>query len=269
MKDFAADSPAQEFQNPPPGNQWKWKTMLLLILLAILAHVALIGFFGTRSQITPRVVSRVPRLQLAADRDPLIALGDPTLFVLPNPRDFASAIWLRIPAVKTPHFSWSEPPPPRWLSLDKENPAATFEQLLPASPHPSMPSEVKPPPPMNLLPAAIGASLPSHSSLTILGPLAGRGLTTSLALPSLPYDDVIPPSRIQVLVDQSGRIVSAILLPSTESTEAIQRCDAADQRALGIAKQLRFNPDRRLDLGEILFNWRTVPAHSSNSPSGL
>ncbi len=90
-------------------------------------------------------------------------------------------------------------------------------------------------------------------------------MTTSLALPSLPDDDVIPPSRIQVLVDQSGRIVSAILLPSTDSTEAIQRCDAADQRALGIAKQLRFNPARQLDLGEILFSWHTVPMHSNNS----
>ena len=62
--------------------------MLLFILLAMLAHVALIGFFGTRSQITPRMASRVLRLQLAGDRDPLIALGDPTLFALPNPRDF-------------------------------------------------------------------------------------------------------------------------------------------------------------------------------------
>ena len=241
--------------------------MLLFILLAMLAHVALIGFFGTRSQITPRMASRVLRLQLAGDRDPLIALGDPTLFALPNPRDFTSAIWLRIPVVKPPFFGWSEPP--RWLSLDKENPAATFEQLLAEPPRPSMPSEVKPPPPITMLPAAIGASLPSASSLIILGSLAGRGLTTSLALPSLPYDDVIPPSRIQVLVDQSGRIVSAILLPSTDSTEAIQRCDAADQRALGIARQLRFNPARRLDLGEILFSWHTVPMHSNNSPSGL
>jgi hypothetical protein len=267
MKNSAAESPAQECQNSTPKNQWRWKTTLLLILLAVLAHVALIGFFGTRSEIAPRVVSRVPRLQLAGDYDPLIALGDPTLFALPNPRDFASAIWLRIPAVKSPFFGWSEPP--RWLSLDEENPAATFEQLLTEPPHPSMPSEVKPPLPMTMLPAAIGASLPSGSSLTILGSLAGRGLTTSLALPSLPYDDVIPPSRIQVLVDQSGRIVSAILLPSTDSTEAIQRCDAADQRALGIVKQLRFNPARRLDLGEILFSWHTVPVHLNNSPSGL
>jgi hypothetical protein len=241
--------------------------MLLLILIAILAHVALIGFFGTRSQITSRIVSQVPRLQLAGDHDPLIPLGDPTLFALPNPKDFASAIWLRIPAAKPSFFGWSEPP--RWLALDKENPAAILEQLLPEPSHPSMPSEVKPPPPIAMQTAAIGTSLPSGSSLTILGSLAGRGLTTSLSLPSLPYDDVIPPSRIQILVDQSGRIVSAILLPSTDSTEAIQRCDAADQRALGIAKQLRFNPARRLDLGEILFSWHTVPVRSYNSPSGL
>jgi hypothetical protein len=267
MKNSAADSPAQEFQNSTPHGQWRWKTMLLLILLAVLAHVALIVSFGTRSQIAPRIVSRVPRLQLAGDHDPMIELDDPTLFALSNPRDFASAIWLRIWPVAPPLFGWSEPP--RWLSLDKENPAATFEQFLPQPPHPSMPSEVKPPPPMTMQPAAIGTSLPSGSSLAILGSLAGRGLTTSLALPSLPYDDVIPPSRIQVLVDQSGRILSAILLPSTDSTEAIQRCDAADQRALGIAKQLRFNPARRLDLGEILFSWHTLPVHSNNAPAGL
>ena len=258
--------PALEIQSSNPKNHFRWRNLLGLVVLAVLVHLVLIVFFGTRTQIIPRQVSRVPRLQLAGNNDPLVALGDPTLFALPGPRDFASATWLKIPTVKPPPFGWSEAP--RWLSLERATPGATLERLTPAAPQLQTPQEMKPPPPVTAVPAAVGASLPVVSSLIILGALAGRDLVSSLPLPSLPYDDVIPPSRVQALVDQSGQVVSAVFLPSTDSTEATERCADADQRALGIARQLRFAPAPKLELGEIVFNWHTEPVNLTNIPSG-
>ncbi len=66
-------------------------------------------------------------------------------------------------------------------------------------------------------------------------------------------DDVIPPSRVQLLVDQNGNIDSAVLLESSGD-------DAADQQALGLARALRFAPADKPMFGEIIFNWHTVPA---------
>jgi TonB family protein len=57
------------------------------------------------------------------------------------------------------------------------------------------------------------------------------------------------------LVDPAGNVVSAILLESSTF-------DAADQRALQLARNLRFAPAPRLMLGEIIFNWHTVPTNA-------
>jgi hypothetical protein len=252
---------------PPLETIWTWKSLSLFVLFAALIHLILICIFGSRSQIMPRTVSHVPRLQIAGASDPLIALGNPTLFALPNPRDFISAIWLTIPAVSNPSFRWSEPP--RWLSLPTGNPDATFRNFTKSPAIPLMPPEVKPPPPFNAERVPIGIALPMSSSLKISGPLGRRDLLSSVVLPSIPYDNVIPPSRIQVLVDESGNVVSAVLLPSNDMVEAIERNDAADQQALAISRHLRFAPASQLNLGELVFLWCTVPTHLTNSPTGL
>jgi hypothetical protein len=281
MKNEAANSSAEQavtgdsrapgeyrhFGPPPLETIWTWKSLSLFVLFAVLIHLILISIFGSRSQIMPRTVSHVPRLQIAGASDPLIALGNPTLFALPNPRDFISAIWFTIPAVGTHSFRWSEPP--RWLSLPTGNPDATFKNFTKSPAIPPMPAEVKPPLPFNAEPVPIGIALPMNSSLKISGPLGRRGLRSSVVLPSIPYDNVIPPSRIQVLVDESGNVVSAVLLPSTDMIEAIERNDAADQQALAISRHLRFAPATQLDLGELIFRWCTAPTNLTNSPSGL
>ncbi len=94
-------------------------------------------------------------------------------------------------------------------------------------------------------------------------------MLNTIDLPSLPYDNVIPASRVQVLVDPSGQIVSAVLLPPTDSTESMERSDAADQQALVIARQLRFARAGQLNVGEIDFCWHTVPVHLNHGPTGL
>lgn len=255
----AGESPSAD-PNPPNIN-WSWRKIFFLIVLAVIIHVALICFFGTKKQIVPRPVSKVPRLQLAGDHDEFIALENPTLFALPNPRDFSSPVWMKIPVVTSPSFRWTELP--KWLPLDTANPGATFQQFLTATTVPEIQLDVKPAPELTVPHISLGTALPQDSTLKIIGGLA---LLNPVALPSLPYNNVIPPSEIQVLVDTSGHVISAILLPMTDSMEILERYDLADQRALDIATHLRFAPAPQLTFGEIIFKWHTVPV-LDNTPT--
>lgn len=265
--DAAPPAACQTSRSEMPGGAWYGKKLVLLIALAFLIHLGLICFFGGQTQIVPRRVSHVPRLQLADDGNLMIALESPTLFALPNRRDFSSVAWSKVPAVNQPSFQWNESP--RWLAIDTHSPEATFKEFAPAPARFKMAEGIKPPPALTGIPAQLGGAMPAGSSLNLLGDLAHRGLLSTFDLPSLPYDNVISASRIQVVVDPSGQIVSAVLLPPTDSTESADRYDRADQLALVIARHLRFVPARQLQVGEINFCWQAVPVRLNPGPTGL
>jgi hypothetical protein len=249
----------------PDGEGWPWRKLFFFIVLAVIAHIGLVCFFGTKKQIVPRTVSKVPQLQLADSDNDLIALGNPTLFALPNSRDFSSAIWLKIPAVTSPSFRWTEPP--QWLPLTAENLGATFRQFMQTNEIAALQLDMKPPPEFSAPPAPDVAALPQNSTLKFFGALARRTLLQPIVLPSLAYNNVIPPSKVQVLVDMTGKIVSAVLLTDNNGAEATEHFNDADQRALEFARRLRFAPAAQLTLGEIIFIWHTVPATSTNAPA--
>ena len=86
-----------------------------------------------------------------------------------------------------------------------------------------------------------------------MGELARRRMLNSVTAPTLAYDDVIKPSRVQALVDANGTVVSVVLTGSSEYAPA-------DQAALALARTARFAPAAGLMLGELIFTWHTVPA---------
>jgi hypothetical protein len=87
-----------------------------------------------------------------------------------------------------------------------------------------------------------------------------------MPLPSWPYADVIAPSRVQVLVNGAGEVVSAVLLPSDIPGE-VQDADA-DQRALELARAARFATAPGLTVGRLIFDWCTVAPAATNAPAG-
>jgi len=78
---------------------------------------------------------------------------------------------------------------------------------------------------------------------------------------------VIAPSVVQALVDATGNVVSAVLLPSENSMEVAGRTAIGDTTALQIALKLRFAPSSQRTLGRLIFNWRTVPLPATNAPA--
>ena len=259
MNGAPTDLPASELTEPQPANAgWSWRKLILLILLAFLVHVALIFSFGTKKQIVPQAVkSNVPHLQLASRTDELIQLGNPALFALPNPRDFATAVWLKTPAVMLPSFRWTEAP--RWLPLTGESLGAVFNQFMHTNLFETPSLNFKAPPQFILPVANISSGLPTNSTLQVSHGLDARQLLFQPPLPSLPLNDVVAPSRVRVLVDTTGNVLSAILLPSGNSMESAGRSDDADSEAMVLARTLRFKPAAQLTLGEVTFYWHTIP----------
>jgi hypothetical protein len=72
---------------------------------------------------------------------------------------------------------------------------------------------------------------------------------------------------VQALVDAAGSVFSAILLPPDDAVEFGGHPDVGDTNALRIARSLRFAPSSRLTVGELIFNWRTVPPPATNPPA--
>jgi TonB family protein len=239
----------------PPWTRARW---LKLIALVFALHIALIFLFGERQPIVPRAVTHAPMLKLANDAGELLALNDPTLFALPHQRDFASAVWLQTPAVPPPHFGWTEDP--RFLTLPADGLGVIFGQFMQTNTFASYPLDFKPAPELRVPVLLIEPLLAQTSTLQIEGGLAQRQIPGQINLPAWPFPDVLAPSLVQVLVDTAGNVISTVLLTPSGY-------DIADQRALELARTLRFKPASHLAVGRIIFNWHTLPVVTPAVPA--
>lgn len=247
----------------PPGEGWSRQRWLTLVVLAFAAQVALIFVLGEKQFPPPRAAVNVPRLTMADGSNELIALNDPTLFVLPHANDFAFAGQVEMSFVTQPSIRWTEPPG-ELLSPESENLGAVFTRfmrtnqfsapMLDFHPEPELSEPVLPLPPVFV----------ENSGLQVEGELAQRKWLNPVNLTNWPYSNLIAPTRVQVLVDAAGNVVSAVLLPPEIPGEV--HYDAADQRALELARGLRFTPSSHLTVGFLIFNWRTVPPSGTHLP---
>jgi hypothetical protein len=247
---------------PERSEGWSKKKWLVVVTIIFAAHIAVIFAFGEKKQIVPRPVTNVPNLKLTDDSGELLALGDPTLFALPHLEGFAGPAWLEPPRVQFHRQDWTEQP--RWLPLSAENLGAVFNQFMQTNYFAGYQLDFKPQPKLSKLVLPVEPALAQNSTLQIAGELAQRRLLDEIKLPSLPFNDVIAPSKVQALVDTAGNVVSVVLLPPENSFEAAARADIGDTNALQIARALRFAPAKNLTVGQIIFNWRTIPMTTTN-----
>jgi len=246
-----------DFTTPEPGKGWTRSRLITVVTLVAAAQVLLIYLFGEKKEVIPRAVLNVPTLKLASTTDEqleLLALDDPTLFVLPNPKDFAAAAWLTNREPEPPSFRWTEPP--RWLPFSTDGLGAAFGRLMQTDFPASQPFNFRPVPELTT-PTMPEERTPAQSStMRIRGELAQRQLPSEISLTNWPYADVLAPCVVQVLVDAAGNVVSTVLLKSSSYKDA-------DDKALELARALRFTPAANLAFGRIIFNWHTVPPTTS------
>ena len=109
----------------------------------------------------------------------------------------------------------------------------------------------------------------THSTLNLRGDLARRPLLEPLDLTNWPASDLISPSKVQVLVDAAGRVISAALLPPDYVPDYMKDAeihdDNADQRALELARAARFAPGSQITVGQMIFNWHVVPTPATRT----
>ena len=248
---------------PQAGGWWRHSRWLLLVALIFAAHVGLLFMFGGRKPIVPRAVANVPTLELADHSSEWLALNDPTLFALPHQKDFASALRLKKDALKQPLFHWTEPP--RLLSSPSANELGlAFNQFMRTNRFAGFELQLKPPLKLSAPEMPIEPVLAQNSTLRIEGELARRQLSSAINLTNWPYAGVIAPSKVQVLVDTAGNVISTVLLPPDNGFAAADQYGEADQLALEIARTIRFAPASHLTVGRMIFDWHTVPVTTTN-----
>jgi len=277
MSDFPADSPALGLPGPVPvGSEpapglkpgrpgWSLNRWLTLIVSVFVVHIVLLYVFGTRKAIAPRALNQVPTLKLAGNADELLMLENPTLFALPQAGEFAAVLWAVLPQTNSPAFLGTETP--HWLSLSADGLLAVFNQFMQTNAFAGHTDEFKPPLRLNPPASPLEPALAQVSTLRIAGDLMQRRMLTAVDLPSWPFPDVIAPSKVQVLVNEAGDVISTLLLPSDNSQEALGHYELADQSALKFARAARFTPGPHLTVGQMIFTWHTVPPPATNSPA--
>lgn len=272
----------------PIVQKWTRVHWFAAIAIVFALHVTLIFIFGARKPIAPAPVNDAPSMALAAvSTDNLPGLNNATLFALPDRNGFSGLMWAP-PPLSFHQQDWTEDP--HWLAnsspLAVSELVAAFRHYIQTNHFAKTTFDFNQAPPLTVPVFKEQPILAQGSTLQASGDLANRTLLNAARLPSWPRSDVIAPSVVQVLVDAAGNVISATLLPPMNSWESSAvrdtvgpspvRDSEADERAIDIARNTRFaplashtgslnsEPLTHLSVGQLIFNWQTVPVTSTN-----
>ena len=218
----------------------------------------------------PTLVDLAPEDWATRHATNLFNLDDPTLLALPSLKGFSGPAWLRFAPLEYQPGEWVEAP--NWLALDERSIAESFARYLAANEtRPPRIADQPLPPLQRYEPNFPNDPVPARSRFRVEGPLAGRRLLAAPALTSWAHSELLSNSVVRVTVSGDGSAFSAVLL--TESG-----FPAADQYALGFARELRFQPLARarapggnpeaLAWGRLIFLWHTLPLPPGDGAAG-
>jgi hypothetical protein len=278
---MTVDSPG-----PTLIRRWSWLHWTAAIAIVFAAHVVLIFIFGARKPAPPVPVQNTPSLSLVdASPGDWLALNNAALFALPGNNGFAASLWAELPPPNL-RFKQDLTEQPHWLTLSNSVQMAglfaAFKSFIKTNRFPVVHFE------FNLSPEVAAPATPTQppiaqqSTLEIDGELAGRRLLSPVILPSWQDADIDAPSIVQVLVNPAGNVVSSALLPQEIMSQGnsweppLTHNAKADRWAVEQARSLRFAPlpssdsaasdaQSRLAIGQLIFNWQTVPQLATNA----
>jgi len=256
---------------PVESRPWSRRRRWGMVALVFAAQLALIFWLGETSPIRPRPAAQALTLRLADNASAeLLALRDPTLFVLPHPERHPPPAWLRAPPPEVHSIAWPEPMHPPLLAADQLGTA--FNRFTATNNSIPLPPLTKPKPQPTLPDLASRPIAPGQSTIRLEGALAQRRLITPINLRSWTSRDILANSVVQLLVDADGLPQSVTLLSGSGSRDA-------DKHALDQAGAARFeplsrnpigptpSPTARLSSGRMIFLWHTLPLPPTNAPA--
>ena len=247
--------------------------MWIAVALVFAAQVALVLWLGNPPPAPPSRPTASTIIHLGArGSDELLALQDPTLFVLPQRNNFSGAAWLKILPQPFEPARWTEAALP--LPLPPEQLGAAFAAFMETNPPPRFQTDIGSP--LDLadiidLQSRPMASISLPSSVRVEGDLAKLRLLTPVQLPPQTNSDLLANTVVQLLVNAQGNPFSAIVVESCGNADT-------DTNALNFAKNARFEPlkpaalgtvvPNRMIFGKLIFEWQTVPPAPTNAPAG-
>src|SRR5579862_1640649 len=273
MISSAAERPGAETANPSDSKSRRIRPgMWLAVALVFGLQIAALFWLGNPPPpIEPVHATAAPKFSMVTNRwDELLALQDPTLFVLPHRNNFSGAGWLKIPRHDFQPTNSSEPK--LLLALLPEQLGSTFAAFMQTNPPPSIQMD---------LTAGLGfidqqslpplPSLASASSVRVEGDLAKRRLLEPLQLPPQASPDVLKKTEVQLFVDALGNVFSPVIVESSGNADV-------DASVLtNFAKNARFEPikagargapsSETMTFGKLIFEWQTVPPTQTNAPA--
>jgi hypothetical protein len=243
----------------------------LAIAVIFAAQVALTFWLGNPPPAKHFQPPIVPTVHMADNRSQdLLAINDPTLFILPHRDNFSGDAWLKMEPRKFSPTNWTEPARP--LELAKAQLGAAFVAFMQTN----LPPRFQPRIESSLDTGEFGdqplAPLSVPSRMFVEGDLAKLRLRMPLHLPPQTNSDLLTNTVIRMVVDAQGFPYSAVLWAGSGN-------DSADAWALtNFAKRVRFSPPEaealgtvptnKMVSGKLVFEWQTVPPPPTNAPSG-
>jgi hypothetical protein len=277
-----ADSPGAM-----PIRRWSWAKWTAAIAVVFGVHLVLIFIFGARKPVPQLPIQHTPSLSLVNESPgDWLTLNDTTLFALPGNNGFAASMWTELrPLNLIVKQDWTEAP--HWLTLSNSVQMAglftPFEGFVKTNRFAAVHFEFNLPPEVAAPETPAQPPMAQQSTLQIQGGIARRPLLNSVKLPSWQDSDIDAPSVVQVLVNAGGNVVSAALVPQEIMSQGssweppMAHNSGADRWAVDLARSLRFTPVpseqaagsntlARLAIGQLIFNWQTVPVLHTNGP---
>ena len=265
------------------GRRW-----LLPILLLAVAQAAVLELTVNQVKNVRPSPPFTQQITLAADESSarqisqMPWLDSPTLFAVPSLNGFSGGAWLQYQPPSTPESPVNDVP--LWLEMQTNQIGRSLMEF----------SAQTQPPPLSVVERRIpwrdNLTIESprqfHSELQVQGPLAHRRLLSPASLPDWAHPDVLAESHVQVVVDSSGQVLSAVLVEAEGRTLPAgglppNRLPEADRFALDFAQSARFEKlptaapttvlgeEQPLEWGRLVFQWQTIPAALTNKTSSL
>lgn len=243
--------------------------MWIAVGLVFGVQIAVLFWLGNPPPVQPIHPTAAPKFSLVANGwNEMLALRDPTLFILPHRNNFSGAAWLKIPPQDFQPTNPGEPTLP--LQLSPEQLGATFTAFMQTNPPPSIQMDIAAG--LGLM-DVVGVDLPLLPSLVTVsrvraeGDLANRRLLEPKELPPQSSSDVLRNTEVQVFVDALGNTFSPVIVAKSGN-------DGVDAAVLtNFAKNARFEPlkgtapTETMTFGKLIFEWQTVPPAPTDAPT--
>ena len=189
-----------------PCSRRRWWGLVALIFFV---QVSLIFLLGSSVPIRPRPAAPAFTLKLAGRASAeLLALNDPTLFVLPHPLGSAGPASQRTPRLESHSFQWPEPTNSLLLAVGQLG--TVFNRFIETNEFNSLQLPANPMPTLTLpnLPPPAGSA--EQSTLRLEGDLAQRRLITPLSLRSWSNPDILANSVVRIAGPRGLNLSGAI-----------------------------------------------------------